>query len=338
MNAGRPQTVFTDATAKTGLDSETCGAGLNGFFAPGYWNDDARMDLFYAGGKTGLLLIQNSQGKFKPAPHNLRFDFRTTNDFADGLTGAASIAAVRDPDAVSLVCPDDHSLRLIVNEGKLKDVTHDGNEIRIGGTAQTAALTEDLNMNGYVDVLTITRGENAEIVFLTNRGYGSFMRPELYSTDKSGFSGNAHKTGAWGAAAGDIDGDGDNDLVLAGVNGQLTVLSNQVLEHRKPIEHPGYHEAKLLQTASVSVVVKGKVGVLGAHVTLKNRQDDIIALRMIGSQVLTGCRGPDTLTLAVREPGHYTLTVRFSDGHAQSWPVVVKSGARMQVTAARTHP
>jgi hypothetical protein len=47
--------------------------------------------------------------------------------------------------------------------------------------------------------------------FLANRGYGSFMNPFNYETE--GFEGSAHDFGAWGAAAGDIDGDGAVDPV-----------------------------------------------------------------------------------------------------------------------------
>jgi hypothetical protein len=67
-------------------------------------------------------------------------------------------------------------------------------------------------------------------------------------------------------------------------------------------------------TGIFTAAVKGRTGVVGAMVRLTDASGRVVALRQIGSNVGTGCRGPDTVNLAVREPGVYSFTVRYSDG------------------------
>ena len=82
---------------------------------------------------------------------------------------------------------------------------------------------------------------------------------------------------------------------------------------RKATEHPTYHAKKLQNTCIVSVNLKGR-GVVGADMRLVDSKANTVLRRTVAAQVLTGCRGPDTVNLAVREPGDYTLQVRFADG------------------------
>ena len=100
-------------------------------------------------------------------------------------------------------------------------------------------------------------------------------------------------------------------------------------------EYPTAQEKTLEQTSIVSVTVSGKLGVLGAKVTLSDETGRIVALREIGSNVATGCRGPNTVNLAVREPGKYTLTVRYSDGLTKTWPVEARPAQNLPLQASR---
>ena len=68
---------------------------------------------------------------------------------------------------------------------------------------------------------------NQKNQFHTNRGYGSFMDATLYNDAAFG---DAHGKGAWGAAAGDINGDGMNDLLLGHVDGSITVMLSGAAE------------------------------------------------------------------------------------------------------------
>jgi len=301
LNDGKGR--FTDATEKLGLADQACGAGGNGYFAPGDFNNDGLTDLYYATDK-GLILVQGEAGKFAPLKHNLRFDYRCSPDYKPGKTGAGCFATIWKQDSMDIVSPGDSTLAIVANvDGEVRDVSINGNEIGLCASRQIATLAEDLNMDGYVDLYTISRDENQQNQFHTNRGYGSFMEPTLY--DPTCF-GEAHEKGAWGLAAGDVNGDGMNDLLLGHVDGEVALIVSDAAELRKPTEYPTYHAKKLQQTCIVSVSLKGH-GTLGADVQLVDGPGKTKLRRTVGTQVLTGCRCPDTVNLAVREP-----TIRYA--------------------------
>jgi len=104
-----------------------------------------------------------------------------------------------------------------------------------------------------------------------------------------------------------------NDLLLGHADGTVNIIVSGAANIREPTEHPTYHEKKLQQTCIVSVSLAGH-GVLGADVQLVDGNGNTALRRTVGTQVLTGCRGPDIVNLAVRDPAGYTLRVRFADG------------------------
>ncbi|MBL7220333.1 MAG: hypothetical protein ISS69_09485, partial [Phycisphaerae bacterium] len=104
-------------------------------------------------------------------------------------------------------------------------------------------------------------------------------------------------------------------------------------EIRKPAEHPTYHAKKLQQTCILSVTLKGR-GVVGADVRLIDSKANTVLRCSVGIQVLTGCRGPDTVNLAVREPGNYTLQVRFADGTVKKQKITVGKTRHVLLTVS----
>jgi hypothetical protein len=331
LNPGAKGGVFTDATQSAGLADKQASPDGNGFFAPGDFNGDGRTDLFYAVGK-GLLLAQGADGKFAAVFHDPDFDF-TTDGKAEGLTGACCFAPLWRPDRLDLIATGQYRLHWVGKLGEaLCDLMPYGNEIWEGTDSMLPVIAEDLNADGNVDIYAGSRAVHRNAIY-GNRGYGSFTTPVLH---KPGiFPGEANQRGAWGLAAGDAKGDGTNDLLLGGADGSLVLIPNNVLADRKPTENPTLAERVLARTKILTVHVRGKVGVLGAVVTLADDKGRVVGMRVIGSNVATGCRGPDTVNLAVRQPGAYTLTVRFSDGHVQRQPVDLTKEPHVTMTAAR---
>ncbi len=325
LNPGAAGGTFKDATAALGLDQEACGTGLTGYFAPGDWNGDGRADLFYAVGN-GLLLLQGADGRFKPLSHDLDFNFKTDGK-AEGLTGACCFAPLWRPDQLDLVATGQYRLHWVGMLGKtLLDLIPYGNEIWEGTDSMGPVIAEDLNADGNVDLFAGSRVVQRNAIY-GNRGYGSFTTPVLHKPNL--FPGPAYLRGALGLAAGDADGDGANDLLIGGADGNLVLVPNAALAGRAPKDHPTLVEQVLERTKILTVHVSGKTGVLGATVTLVDSTGKVVGLRAIGSNVATGCRGPDTVNLAVREPaGAHVLKVAFSDGTKQEWPVDLAGAAR----------
>jgi len=315
LNPGAKGGPFAEATAALGLDSVSCGNNGDGFFAPGEWNGDGKTDLFYAVGN-GLILVQGADGRFAPINH----DIEPGLESAEGLGGTATFAPLWTRDGRDLAFSTEVGVHLLVNvKERVRERTSAGNEINETSVKQLACIAEDLDADGNVDLFVASR-EQFPTKFFANRGYGSFTCPVKYKPGV--IPAEAQEFGAWGLAAGDADGDGANDLLLGGVDGRVLLLVNGTLNDR-PME--AAQDAKswqkvLARTRILSVTVTG-LGTVGAEVVLTEPGGRVLGRRQVAGNVATGCRSPDTINFAVREPGPLTLAVRFSDGKTKSWPV-----------------
>lgn len=119
-------------------------------------NGDHLPDIYYAAGK-GLILLQQKDGTFSPTDSRYRFDYKASGTDEPGMTGAGCFASLWRPDGRELVAAGDMHLSILTRRGdKLADLTRYGNEIRLGRVRQLATLPEDLNADGYVDLLTVS--------------------------------------------------------------------------------------------------------------------------------------------------------------------------------------
>jgi hypothetical protein len=82
----------------------------------------------------------------------------------------------------------------------------------------------------------------------------------------------------------------------------------------------------------LTVRVVRPLGVVGADIRLRDAAGRVVGRRVIGSNVLTGCRGPDAADLPVREPGSYTLAIRYGDGTKEQRSVDLGAGRRVAIT------
>ena len=314
--------AMKEVTKDMGLDTEACGAGRTGYACAGDWNHDGRTDLFYAAAG-GLILVQNEKGEFRHEGYPLGYEFASA-DGVEGASGGGCFSPLWTPDAYNIITTRDTEALLLVNDGKYaREMNGYGNEITEGTRAMLAILAEDLNADGLVDVYATTRMQSPNI-FFSNRGHGSFMADHKY--DGTIFTGKAHLEGAWGAAAGDVDGDGAIDLCLTGNDGTVTLMISDALKDRTSKEHMRHHEKMRAQIGFATVTLGGNRGVLGAEVTLVNDDARLVAQRTIGANVLTGCRSPDAATFAVMHPGVHTVRVRFSDGTMKEEKVEIATG------------
>ncbi|MFC1652755.1 FG-GAP repeat domain-containing protein [Planctomycetota bacterium] len=334
INPGSKGGAFINVTSRMGLDSDACGVKDVGFFTVGDWNNDGRTDIFFAAGK-GHMLLQEA-GRYAPMNHKIAFNFISGRDEAAGLTGAGCFASIFDTGALDLVVPIESGWHVIENSaGMPVDVTEYGNEISEGSYLHLATLTEDLNMDGYVDLYTISRQKSGQNRFIINRGYGSFMLASSHKHYEHMFNGPAHTRGGTAVASGDINGDRCPDLLIGNQHGEVTIILNDTLEVRKPIEHPT-REVKILQeTRLLTVNITGIKGVVNAKILIKNESGKTIARRDLTRNTSLGSCGPNHVYFALRNSGVYTLEVTYSDGLVRRKSVDLKTKKYLSINVDR---
>ncbi len=334
LNPGEGGGRFRDATREAGLDDPAAGATGTGYFTLGDWKGDGRTDIFYAA-QSGMLFLQGEDGRFVREEKTPALLFTSGEDEAPGLTGAGAFAPLLGTERFDLIVPVERGWHVIENrEGRPVDVTEYGNEISEGSFLHLATVTADLNLDGHVDLYTVSRARNGYNRFIINRGYGSFMLGDVHRAYETMFDGPAQELGGQGVAIGDADGDGQPDILTGNMHGHLVLVRNDSLAHRTPVEHPPEDVAKLLRTGLIKIAVTGPRGVVGAVVRLTTATGESVGLKFIGGNNATGCREPDEATFATRSPGKHVVHVRYADGHERTWPVdippAIESVTRLQ--------
>ena len=301
----------------------------------GDWNGDGRIDLFYAAA-SGFLLVQDADGAFAPVEHDIPFEFYAGQSGKDGMTGAGCMAPFVHADRNDLMIPGESGWYFVAQrDGVPVDLTPYGGEISEGSFMHLATIACDLNADGYPDAYTICGGANGRNRFIINRGYGLFMWATPNRAYEQVFVGPAHNSGGAGVAAGDVNADGAMDLLIADEGGRLTLLLNDTLAWRARAPKTTDDERRLAAVRLLPVTVRGPVGVLGATVVLRDAAGRPLATHLVGGNVATGCRGPDGVTFAVRDPGRYRLQVRYADGLEVSRPIEIGDVQPSAVTITR---
>jgi len=329
VNPGKGGGAFADKTEAVGLTDESNGEGKTGYFEACDWDLDGRTDLIYVSGP-GYLLWQNEDGAFESSEITDRregFDGGTAAFGTVVRPGVSSVYLVAG-DRKALVCEDD---------GALTDVTGSGNEIQDPAAGLHMALAEDLNADGTVDLYAASRMKGVASFYSVNRGYASFMMPEKYSAGKV-VPPSVYNRPAWGLAAGDVNGDGAADLLVGGLNGKLSLLINETLADRPAkADISSTHTVRTqIRTRIVTVRPAGPKGLTGCRLTLLDAKGKPVTHRWIGGNIGSGCCGPAQLTLAVRQPGDYTLQLRMGDGSIRRKTITINDKTpRHQVLTIR---
>lgn len=335
LNPGADGGPYRDVTETMGLAKKDCGAGGTGFFAPGDWNHDGMTDLFYLAG-AGLLLTQAAEAAFEPT----RLESERFNRDKRPKAGVVGVfAPVWRRDSTSLLVARQASFDLIAtHDERLRNVIKATGDLDSEPSEDpTSVLCEDLDADGYVDVLTGTPNDNC--AYYCNRGYGVFVRADSYAFPQDSVSLRTYMNGARGLAAGDVNNDGANDILLGGVDGNLTLLVNDTLSLRKPPKEKTFHlYRKRYNVTILAIDVAGPIGVVGAKLMLKDADGQPVALRVIGNNVNVGSCSSDRVNLAVREDGEYTLTVIWSDGMRREVDVTIDERRRIPLTVERSSP
>jgi hypothetical protein len=255
---------FTDVTEAAGI-SKADGAGLG--VSVGDYNADGWLDLYVANdGNPNQLWLNQRDGTFVD----------------DGLLSGSAVNAAGNPEGSMGIASGDfdadgdedlfvtnivgETFVLYVNDGK---GTFEDARVRVGLAAPTAAMTGfgtdwfDFDNDGWLDLFAANGAVN---IVEAQRGdaFPYRMKNQLFRNPGSGrleetgaAGGPAFATAdvARGAAFGDVDNDGDIDIVVTNNNGRAQLLLNQ--------GNPGHHwlQVRVQQTGGNRFGLGARVGV-----------------------------------------------------------------------------
>jgi enediyne biosynthesis protein E4 len=229
---------FTDVTEKAGLQKEMYGMGA----AVGDYDNDGRVDLYATGFGSNVLYHNNGDGTFTDVTAEAgaedsrwsasaafldydrdgRLDLFVAHYVDFTVAGnKACFSPTREPDYCNPAVYRGMPARLFHNEGngKFKDVTRESGIQGSPGPGLGVVCT-DLNGDGWVDIYVANDGKANHLWF--NKRNGTFEEEGLMSG--AAYSMEGMPRAGMGVAAADIDGDGDDDLLVTNLGKEGATL------------------------------------------------------------------------------------------------------------------
>ncbi len=205
------------------------------------------------------------------------------------------------------------------------------NEMQDRINAAGATIAADLNADGLCDLYLAGAAAGDRGAVLTNRGYGSWMAERKYAAGAV-VPDAVLGRGARALATGDVDGDGDLDLLVEAHDGATTLLRNQAAQQRLQTSGPEATAEVRWRTALhlLRVVPQGR-GAVGATVTAA-----CVGAPPMPAQVQAGQAGggSDLATILAVPAGTWTVTVRFSDGKTATQSLTAPAGGTATLVMA----
>ena len=206
---------------------------------PGDVDNDGDMDIYVANDKDmNLLFINNGKGRFTESALLMGVGFN-----GNGLAEAGMGVDLGDIDRdgwldiyVTNYSGETNTLYLNQNSGIFSDAT---NDIGLGQPSvhSLAFGTKlvDLNLDGWLDIF-VANGHVIDNINLFNKDYKHAQNNQIYLNQKNGYflditknvgKDILHRAVSRGSAFGDIDNDGDADIMISNNNGKARILINE---------------------------------------------------------------------------------------------------------------
>lgn len=322
--------TFEDSSDVSGICLPEAGKGLG--IAVADFNEDSRLDIYVANDMTpNFLLVGDGTGAFEELA---AVEGVATSE--DGTIAAGMGVAVGDYNR------DGHFDVFVTN---FQDQVHDAFE-SLGGDGFVARnwqlgldllsqqklsfgiVLEDFDLDQFPD-LFVANGHVWDITGI-DPSFRYAMQPSLYQNksgvryrDVSANAGN-YFLRSWvgrAAAAGDLDNDGDTDLVVTHINSIPAVLKNT------SSRHGGSVVLRLVGTRSARQP-------LGVRVTAEFSEMTITRQLPSGGS-FQACHDPRTIIATGDESVIHRLTVQWSEHSTQKWENLPVSGAITLVEGRR---
>jgi hypothetical protein len=307
---------FTDATVPAGINRAD-GAGLG--VTTGDYNGDGWLDLYVANDAT---------------PNQLWINQRDGTFADEGLLSGAALNAAGNPEGSMGIASGDFDLdgdedlfvtniigetfAFYVSDGR---GNFDDGRVRVGVAAPTAAFTGfgtdwfdydndgllDLFVaNGAVNIVEAQRGQPMPFR-MRNQLFRNIGGGRLTETSASAGAAFARAEIGRGAAFGDVDNDGDTDVVVTNNNGPVRLLLNQ-----SPSSPPHWVQVRLEQPAGNRFGFGAWVGVerAGKPTLWRRVRTDGSYLSASDSRVHAGLGGSASIS---------SVVVQWPDGQRERW-------------------